>query len=111
MAQGRPRSDRADPLAGGAGGGARPVRADREAGAGLLRSGLRLTRVHHAPDRGVSRRTAPRIITASSWRKPGTAAQLALQRAPHPTSRPAHMHIAFALHAYGTASGAESVVP
>src|SRR3546814_6071813 len=97
MAQGRPRSDRADPLAGGAGGGARPVRADREAGAGLLRSGLRLTRVHLAPDRGVSRRTAPRIITASSWRKPGTAAQAALRRETHPTSRPATRPMDFAL--------------
>src|SRR3546814_8726255 len=47
---------------------------------------LRLTRVHLAPDRGVSRRTAPRIITASSWRKPGTAAQAALRRETHPRS-------------------------
>src|SRR3546814_15009559 len=97
MAQGRPRSDRADPLAGGAGGGARPVRADREAGAGLLRSGLRLTRVHLAPDRGVSRRTAPRIITASSWRTPGTAAPAASRPEHHPTSRPAQRPMVSAL--------------
>src|SRR3546814_14034883 len=86
MAKGRARPVGGDPSAGGAGGGARPVLAYREAGEGLLRSGLRLTRVHLAPDRGVSRRTAPRIITASSWRKPGTAAQAALRRETHPRS-------------------------